>query len=342
MFAQCPLCNAIFRVNAAQLGAARGAVRCGACHEVFDAIEHLRDDEFVGRAVIQARNREREESAAEPSEGHESASVVADRQFVETLPSFRRAVSDGSSGPSPSGTGHLPDDELAASPSRPAHELSSLRADVAQCIGAAAPSGGAGTDGPESELGRTPSAAAQVMEEHTVPEAIRADIERLLNRRAGQRKRVALMVGVGALSLGLLAQGLWFNPIEASRSYPQWQEHIERFCAVTGCTLPQRREPALVRVLSRDVRVHPRYEGALQITATLVNAAPFDQPYPHMSFSLFNVNGQTIATRTFSPAEYLGVPVAPNTLFETGSPLQIGLEVLAPQDVAVSFEFNFL
>ncbi|MBU3058177.1 DUF3426 domain-containing protein [Pseudomonas indica] len=38
---QCPHCQTSFRVNRAQLGAAHGAVRCGACLHVFNAARHL-------------------------------------------------------------------------------------------------------------------------------------------------------------------------------------------------------------------------------------------------------------------------------------------------------------
>lgn len=38
---QCPHCQTRFRVTRAQLGMARGAVRCGACMQVFNAAEHL-------------------------------------------------------------------------------------------------------------------------------------------------------------------------------------------------------------------------------------------------------------------------------------------------------------
>jgi predicted Zn finger-like uncharacterized protein len=40
---QCPHCSTRFRVNRSQLGIARGAVRCGACLQVFDAAQQLRD-----------------------------------------------------------------------------------------------------------------------------------------------------------------------------------------------------------------------------------------------------------------------------------------------------------
>jgi len=36
---QCPHCRTSFRISRAQLGAAHGAVRCGACMRVFNAAQ---------------------------------------------------------------------------------------------------------------------------------------------------------------------------------------------------------------------------------------------------------------------------------------------------------------
>ena len=47
---QCPNCRTSFRVSQAQLAAAHGAVRCGACLHVFNAAEQL----FGPRAVAPA------------------------------------------------------------------------------------------------------------------------------------------------------------------------------------------------------------------------------------------------------------------------------------------------
>jgi len=38
---QCPHCQTSFRVSHAQLGMARGVVRCGACLQVFNAAQQL-------------------------------------------------------------------------------------------------------------------------------------------------------------------------------------------------------------------------------------------------------------------------------------------------------------
>ena len=42
---KCPVCSTRFKVTGAQLDAHDGLVRCGHCHDVFDARKHLHDDE---------------------------------------------------------------------------------------------------------------------------------------------------------------------------------------------------------------------------------------------------------------------------------------------------------
>ena len=148
------------------------------------------------------------------------------------------------------------------------------------------------------------------------------------------------------LSVGLLIvvglQYAWFMPEDMASRYPQTRGFLDTFCRHAGCSLAEQRDPAQVQVVSRDLRVHPKYEGALLVTAQLVNAANFVQPYPLMKFTLFNVKGQTIATRTFTPEQYVGHGVDIGAGMTPSVPTQIELDVLAPDEVAVSFEFRFL
>ncbi|MDH1072347.1 zinc-ribbon domain-containing protein [Pseudomonas nitroreducens] len=62
---QCPHCQTRFRVNAAQLGAASGAVRCGTCLKVFSAPQNLVGEPTQAPAV--AANAARPIEAAEPA-----------------------------------------------------------------------------------------------------------------------------------------------------------------------------------------------------------------------------------------------------------------------------------
>jgi predicted Zn finger-like uncharacterized protein len=186
-------------------------------------------------------------------------------------------------------------------------------------------------------------AGAQALESGApLPQVLRVDAEELAERSATRRRTIGYSSAAVALLVLLAGQYVFFMPEDAARRYPQWRGAIESVCVRIGCVLPERRDPARIRVVNRDVRVHPRYEGAMQIKATLTNSAPYRQPYPKVRFTLFNVNGQTIATRVFQPPEYLGRPVDAGARLRPKTRFQVELDVLAPEEAAVSFEFSFL
>jgi hypothetical protein len=141
-------------------------------------------------------------------------------------------------------------------------------------------------------------------------------------------------------ALGL--QYAWFKPAKVLAGYPQTRPWLETLCAYTGCRAPDRRNPSKIQMLARDVRIHPGYEDALLVSATLVNAAAYAQPYPRLQFSVFNVNGQTIASRIFEPEQYLSPDLNPKGNMSPGKPLQIAIELIAPEEAAISYEFRFL
>jgi len=57
--------------------------------------------------------------------------------------------------------------------------------------------------------------------------------------------------------------------------------------------------------LNRDVRIHPRYEDALLVNATMTNLSNYTQRYPLVLLSLFNTDGKVIAYRKVEPKDYL-------------------------------------
>lgn len=144
------------------------------------------------------------------------------------------------------------------------------------------------------------------------------------------------------LLLALAAQYMWFEPRDLVARFPQTSTFVDRFCRLAGCIVEPRRDPSRIQMLSRDVRAHPRFEGALLVTATFSNAAPWPQPFPRLRFSLYDVNGETIAARVFEPREYLAGALPPDADLPPAQPLQVALELLAPEEAAVSFEFSFL
>ena len=175
-----------------------------------------------------------------------------------------------------------------------------------------------------------------------VPESLREDWQRMHTARAARIRNISFGVMALLLLLGPAVQYMWFEPEDLLRRFPQARPGVEAFCKQTGCLLPSTRDPGKIQLLSRAVRAHPDYEGALLVSATFSNTAPWPQPFPSLKFSLYNVNGQTIASRVFSPTHYLAGTLPGDALLHSGQPVQVSLEMLGPEEAAVSFEFSFL
>jgi len=345
LYTRCPHCMTVFVVAAEQLKAAHGNVRCGTCLESFDAIPHLSDGpaqappgdhlEDDGLDVALDVGPDADAGAADTR--------IPSEQLTSTLDAARAAAStdeDRASAPSPA-AGLQPDGSALGGdadngvPDAPPGDSSAATAGLAN-------DGNGDTD--NGDTGRRVSVLDESGSEVEVPlpDVLREDAEEFAARNAAHRRNLGYGVAGLALLVLLAGQYVFFMPDDAMRRYPQWRGAIESLCVQIGCVLHERRDPARIRVVTRSVRVHPRLEGVMQIRATLTNAAPYRQPYPQVRFTLFNVNGQTIATRDFQPFEYLGRRVAASARLRPQTPFQVELEVLAPEEAAVSFEFQFL
>jgi predicted Zn finger-like uncharacterized protein len=312
LYTRCPNCLSVFAIAAEQLKAAHGNVRCGTCLESFDAIPHLSDDPVAARSVAPVESQDLADD-----------SKIASEQLSSTLAAVRGVASVNDAGAQAPASGPAFPSDASALPGDDPLE----------------------TTFPQSHAKGTGLRRAPLIDEAApapLPRVLRVDMEEHAQRSAAQRRAIGYGSAAVALLVLLAGQYVFFMPEDAARRYPQWRGAIESVCAQIGCVLPERRDPARIRVVSRDVRIHPRYEGAMQIKATLVNSAPYRQPYPNVRFTLFNVNGQTIATRVFQPPEYLGRPVDAGARLRPKTQFQVDLDVLGPEEAAVSFEFSFL
>lgn len=88
---RCPKCSTRFKVTDAQLEAHDGLVRCGRCHEVFDADSHLHDDEPSPQLSLpiepayQAGEIDLTPVANVPELEEEPTTLAQQVQFVEEL-----------------------------------------------------------------------------------------------------------------------------------------------------------------------------------------------------------------------------------------------------------------
>ena len=343
MYTRCPHCLTVFVVAAEQLKAAHGNVRCGTCLESFDAIPRLSDGPEQAPPATPMEG-DGFHVDIDTDEGPDAGDTrTPNEQLTSTLGAARAAASaDQDAAPwAPPPMDDLQPDEAAlgddADDSGP--DLSPGDSSVAAAR--------KHYDNGDRDNGDT-AGRVSVLEtsRHEVdaplPEVLRQDAEAFAASNAARRRSIGYGIAGVALLVLLTGQYVFFMPEDATRRYPQWRGAIESLCVQIGCVLSERRDPARIRVVSRSVRVHPRLEGVMQIKATFTNTAPFRQPYPQVRFTLFNVNGQTIATRDFQPSEYLGRRVAASARLRPRTPFQVELDVLAPEEAAVSFEFQFL
>jgi predicted Zn finger-like uncharacterized protein len=340
LYTRCPHCLTVFMVAAEQLKAAHGNVRCGTCLESFDAIPHLSDGPVQARPMARMENGDGDNDAVDAELAGETVASrsdtrVARERLSSTLDAARvAAAGDGGASPALEHAAELDSHESADDGEDADIEL----ADDAP--GRADP----WLDHASSATPRRVSLMDESLQDDPgpLPDVLRADAEEFAAQSAARRRNMGYGIAALALLALLAGQYVFFMPEDAARRYPQFRGAIENVCMQVGCVLSERRDPGRIRVLSRDVRVHPRYEGVMQIKATLTNSAPYRQPYPQFQFTLFNVNGQTIATRVFQPSEYLGRPIAASARLRPQTPFQVELDVLAPGEAAVSFEFQFL
>jgi hypothetical protein len=118
--------------------------------------------------------------------------------------------------------------------------------------------------------------------------------------------------------------------------------HLERVCQRIDCQLQQKTDLGNIELLSRDVRSHPTHNNALLITATFINRAAFEQPYPDVGLVLSDLGGNVIAQRQFRPQEYLKEGYQEKVLMAKEVPITMIMEVRDPGQESVSFRFEFL
>ena len=117
---------------------------------------------------------------------------------------------------------------------------------------------------------------------------------------------------------------------------------LETMCQQVHCTLPPPSDRKKIILSSKNIFSHPNVEGALMVSASIVNQADFSQSYPIIELRFENVRGKTIAGRRFNAIEYLGIPEEQISQMHPDVPVNINLEIKDPGNDMVSYEFAFL
>ncbi len=151
---------------------------------------------------------------------------------------------------------------------------------------------------------------------------------------------VSWSLAILVLIATLVAEYIWFNQPELVLN-PRLEPLTAKLCELTDCQHLQMRDPSKIEMISRNVYTHPNEKKALMVSTTLVNHASYTQPYPDVQIDFSNVRGELVASRRFTPQEYLQTDSEQSSQLQPGNPITFGLEIVDPGKEAITYEFSF-
>lgn len=411
---RCPHCSTSFHVSEQQLRAARGAVRCGSCLQVFRADENivfnegdptpaatkkaidelLEDDDFLIHDDIELDGDDSDDEESLPKQkagsdkvdtkpANESAGITAESsrqnpliddafgehqwQDAEDQEDAQQALDLNSSSlddeindlsrtsnapwadeiAREESSGIAPADHLADDFEQPDHHEEPLFSDDLPPLRAHDVSGDVSGDAqsiiPEAEDHIDPRQRDQaplLPRDQLISAIGPAPIE--VNWQPKRHNRVPgwlWALGVVLLMLALAAQTAYFRFDTLSKREP-WRAIYAQICPVLGCQLPAQVDINAVHTSNLVVRSHPQIPGALAVEAVLVNRAPFDQPFPTLQLRFTDLKNAPVASRRFTPQDYLKGELSGRKLMPAGNPVHIALDIVDPGPEAVNYELR--
>tara|TARA_Y100001934_G_scaffold281035_1_gene389454 strand:- start:319 stop:1515 length:1197 start_codon:yes stop_codon:yes gene_type:complete len=379
---RCPHCAAQFKITEEHLKQARGAVRCGSCLQIFQASDYLIDppparEEPSGDRWARALESDTldEPDNDKQTFGDESATSSPSIEGMELSDSFINLDEDapdsglGEDFADMHGAGRSThnenadeawaeallkelEDEEDTAPKPDTRQPASFGPRESQADKPKAPAAPAkaekkpaptppqdddddtlfgGLDLFGDDLTDEPVPLSRPVRERDVPFRHQRDWGGML--KWGGLSVLALLV--------LIGQYAWFNFDDQARN-PQWRPLYQQACDILGCRLPNRTDISKLRGANLVVRSHPDYANALIVDAILFNEARYPQPFPELELSFSALNGAPVASRRFSPAEYLRGDLINMDTMPVNTPLHISLEIVDPGEQAVNYNLRLL
>lgn len=164
-------------------------------------------------------------------------------------------------------------------------------------------------------------------------------------RDAGLAQRIATAVpsalaALFALVLGWLIYLQWFE-VEA-HDLPD--NAVLQAAHRYACTLLRCGQASESTIVSRQLLVysHPQRDNALLVETVIVNLGKRARPFPRLKLEFEDFDGAVVASRIFSPAEYLAGELAGKREIAAQTPVQIELEIVDPGAQAVNYRLDIL
>ena len=321
MFTVCPGCTRQFQILAEHLAAASGQVRCGFCHEQFNAMDRLYDEPLSNERILN------EQLALDTGIEEEPQFNIPDIAESENI----NTETDISITKNKVETDHELETAISEIGIRPSVEEIKSRIK---------------NETPKEKTSIEEPAATEekpILNTHyEFPEEER-DLPEISNTSRWAwlfpffwttASIVALIVIIGQLA--------WFNRDQLLLHYPELIPYAKVICKEMDCELIRQRDLKAIKLVNRDVRLHPDYQDTLLVNAAMKNELPIRQPYPRVQLTLFDTAGSLLGHREFVPDDYLDSSIEIDKGMPVDSPVYFVLEVSGPTAGAVSFEFRFL
>jgi len=158
--------------------------------------------------------------------------------------------------------------------------------------------------------------------------------------RLSQFAPLMWLIGILLLFTLGIAQAIYYQRYPLIEK-PQYQKQVLSLCQLVPCNESKFSNTQQIKLLERNVFSHPVQPSALMVTGSFVNQAVFDQKLPKLLVSLFDIQGNLIANRLFTPMEYLQTDKN-RMLMVNAKPVQFRLEISDPGTDALTYEFEFM
>ena len=340
MFTQCPSCNTINELDAHDLSAWMGQVRCGVCDETFNALNSLSEHAPTHGAVITSVLAPRPRPSADD----------AWRQVDEEAEGPALAACDDASDPGLIAE-HAERETSEGRVKNLAHAALAHAAE-AHAIEESAEETSAITlpEGAEVDFLLPPPETTPVPDATPVPENPPADdttdaaaeLEDLLSRRPHRRRR-GWSVAAGVLLLLLGAQFVHHARAQLVRQ-PAIAPYLVRIYEALGLDLDPRWEVERYALLSHPEMTTEHGGDATQarlwLRASFANEARRAQPYPLLRLTLEDRWGTAVAARDFTPREYLRDETQAARLLAPGEQTHAEILVVDPGKDTVGFSLD--
>ena len=107
------------------------------------------------------------------------------------------------------------------------------------------------------------------------------------------------------LLVTLAGQAIYLYRAELSVIAPSAKPYLEQYCEILNCKIPILHQTELLSIESSDMQKGTAQQGVATLTATIRNQATFPQVFPSLELTLIDTQDRALASRIFTPGEYL-------------------------------------